>query len=119
MVTARGQRLDHASAKQRGITFPDGTGRAGQYRGGLLAAADTVLAGGSAPWVVMSNRGHVRAWRGRYWDVGHVTGPPGDLADARADRLRGIRRRCVRGGLLRFSRDRRRRRGRAQPGYRR
>ena len=44
MVTARGQRLAHASAKQRGITFPDGTGRAGQYRSGLFAAADTVLA---------------------------------------------------------------------------
>ena len=29
--------------------LPDGTGRAGQYRSGLFAAADTVPAGGSAP----------------------------------------------------------------------
>jgi hypothetical protein len=49
MVTARGQRLAYASAKQRGITFPDGTGRAGQYRSGLFAGADTVPACGSAP----------------------------------------------------------------------
>jgi hypothetical protein len=49
MVTARGQRLAHVSAKQRGITFLDGTGRAGQHRSGLFAAADTVLAGGGAP----------------------------------------------------------------------
>jgi hypothetical protein len=64
MVTARGQRLARASAKQRGITFPDGTGRAGQYRSGLSAAADTVLSGGSASRVVMSNRGQMRAWAG-------------------------------------------------------
>jgi hypothetical protein len=49
MVTARGQRLAHASAKQRRITFPDGTGPAGQYRSGLSAAADKVQAGGSPP----------------------------------------------------------------------
>ena len=34
---------------QRGVTFPDGAGRAGQYRSGLFAAAGTVLAGGSPP----------------------------------------------------------------------
>ena len=81
VVTARGQRLAHASAKQRGITFPDGTGQAGQYRSGWFAAADTVLAGGSSPRVVMSNRrGQARAWRGgRYWDAGHVTGRRGIL----------------------------------------
>ena len=38
---------------------------------------------------------------------GACHGPPGDLADARADRRRDVRRRCVRGSLLRFSRDRR------------
>ena len=42
-------RLAHASAKLLGITFPAGTGRAGQHRSGLFAGADTVLADGSAP----------------------------------------------------------------------